>query len=198
MVMGIPGSILVVEDDEFVGNSLKWLLTDEGYHVSVATDGKQALAVIEQTAFDLVITDLRMPDVDGIEVLRHVKRTSPLTPVIVLTGYGTVDAAVSALEAGAFDFLTKPCDDLEMKFKIINALTMKDLRTQLDALRASSGRDHELIGVMREALELLSRRPDRAAVAEHLCSLAACLDGASPQSDPLDLCRRVLERLRQS
>jgi len=128
--------ILVVEDDEFVCNSLKWLLTDEGYQVDVTTEGAEALSMVEQNVYDLVITDLMMPGVDGLEVLKKVKTVSEDTSVIVLTGYGTVDAAVSALNEGAFDFLTKPCDDLEMKFKILNALEMKRLKTRVRELEA--------------------------------------------------------------
>ena len=134
--MSESGRILVVEDDEFVCNSLKWLLTDEGYHVEVTTEGAEALRMVEQNPYDLVITDLMMPGVDGLEVLKKVKTVSEDTSVIVLTGYGTVDAAVSALNEGAFDFLTKPCDDLEMKFKILNALEMKRLKARVRELEA--------------------------------------------------------------
>ena len=130
------GRILVVEDDEFVCNSLKWLLTDEGYQVEVTTEGAEALRLVEGNPYDLVITDLMMPGVDGLEVLKKVKSVSEDTSVIVLTGYGTVDAAVSALNEGAFDFLTKPCDDLEMKFKILNALEMKRLKARVRELEA--------------------------------------------------------------
>ena len=135
-VMSDKGRILVVEDDEFVCNSLKWLLVDEGYEVEVTTDGREALKMLEGEEYDLVITDLMMPEVDGLEVLKQVRARSADTSVIVLTGYGTVEAAVSALEQGAFDFLTKPCDDLEMKFKILNALEMKRLKTRIRALEA--------------------------------------------------------------
>lgn len=134
--MTANSSILVVEDDEFVCNSLKWLLTEEGYQVEVTMDGSEALRLVEQKRYDLVITDLMMPGVDGLEVLKKVKSVSADTSVIVLTGYGTVAAAVSALNEGAFDFLTKPCDDLEMKFKILNALEMKRLKTRVRELEA--------------------------------------------------------------
>ena len=77
-----------------------------------------------------------MPEVGGLDVLKKVKETAPDTSVIVLTGYGTTEAAVSALEQGAFDFLTKPCDDLEMRFKILNALEMRRLKSRIRELEA--------------------------------------------------------------
>lgn len=132
--MSEKGRILVVEDDEFVCNSLKWLLVDEGYDVEVTTDGREALKLVAGEPFDLVITDLMMPEVGGLDVLKRVKETSGDTSVIVLTGYGTTEAAVSALEEGAFDFLTKPCDDLEMRFKILNALEMRRLKRRIREL----------------------------------------------------------------
>lgn len=141
--MSEKGRILVVEDDEFVCNSLKWLLVDEGYDVEVTTDGREALKLVAGEPFDLVITDLMMPEVGGLEVLKEVKLKSEDTSVIVLTGYGTAEAAVSALEQGAFDFLTKPCDDLEMRFKILNALEMRRLKKRIreleEALKEAGG-----------------------------------------------------------
>ena len=134
--MSDKGRILVVEDDEFVCNSLKWLLTDEGYDVEVTTEGREALKMVEAGKYDLVITDLMMPEVGGLDVLKKVKELAPDTSVIVLTGYGTTEAAVSALEQGAFDFLTKPCDDLEMRFKILNALEMRRLKSRIRELEA--------------------------------------------------------------
>ncbi|HUW58367.1 MAG TPA: response regulator [Planctomycetota bacterium] len=134
------GSILVVDDDEFVCNSLKWLLLDEGYEVEVSPDGKTALQMLTRRDFDLVLTDLMMPDVDGLAVLKQVKRASPATAVIILTGYGTLEAAMSALKDGAYDFLTKPCDDGEMKYKIKGALEQKRLRSRVAALEGAEAK----------------------------------------------------------
>jgi DNA-binding NtrC family response regulator len=137
---GRKDRILVVDDDEFVCNSLKWLLLDEGYDVAVAPDGKAALEVLSRERFDLILTDLMMPEVDGLAVLQEVKRTTPHTAVIILTGYGTLEAAMAALKDGAYDFLTKPCDDGEMKYKIKGALEQKALKQRLAELEDSAGR----------------------------------------------------------
>jgi len=142
--------ILVVDDDEFVCNSLKWLLLDEGYQVEVASDGRSALSLLSRQSFDLVLTDLMMPDVDGLAVLHEVKRISPNTAVIILTGYGTLEAAMSALKDGAYDFLTKPCDDGEMKYKIQGALEQKWLREHLSEVEGAAER-------LAAAGELLAR-----------------------------------------
>ena len=140
--------ILVVDDDEFVCSSLKWLLMDEGYDVEVAADGKTAIELLDRRVYDLVLTDLMMPEVDGIAVLQEVKKRNPCTAVIILTGYGTLEAAMSALKDGAYDFLTKPCDDGEMKFKIQGALEHKRLSErvrELEGLGAAGALPTELV-----------------------------------------------------
>ena len=152
-----PDRILVVDDDEFVCSSLKWLLTDDGYAVETATDGKSALVTLSRQTFDLVLTDLMMPDVDGLAVLREVKRVSPNTAVIILTGYGTLEAAMTALKDGAYDFLTKPCDDGEMRYKIQGALEQKRLRERLGELESADSR----IAAARALLDHLIERFDQ-------------------------------------
>ncbi len=173
------GRILVVDDDEFVCSSLKWLLADEGYDVETASDGKTALGVLSRQSFDLVLTDLMMPDVDGLAVLRETKRVSPNTAVIILTGYGTLEAAMSALKEGAYDFLTKPCDDGEMRYKIQGALEQKHLRVRLGELENAGAR----LSAARELLDRLVERFDRD---------VALLAGKSA-----DECRTVLARWRR-
>jgi DNA-binding NtrC family response regulator len=151
------GRILVVDDDEFVCSSLKWLLADDGYDVETAADGKNALVTLSRQTFDLVLTDLMMPDVDGLAVLREVKKRAPNTAVIILTGYGTLEAAMSALKDGAYDFLTKPCDDGEMRYKIQGALDQKRLRERLGELESSETR----IAAARALLDHLVERFDQ-------------------------------------
>ena len=149
--------ILVVDDDEFVCNSLKWLLIDEGYDVGVCTDGKSALQELSRHNFDLVLTDLMMPEVDGLAVLQEVKRISPNTAVIILTGYGTLESAMAALREGAYDFLTKPCDDGEMKYKIQGALEQRRLKDRLGELESVA----ERIDAAGELLAQFSRQLDK-------------------------------------
>jgi DNA-binding NtrC family response regulator len=106
--------ILVLDDEPIVGKRLKPALAKSGYEVEVYEDGAAALARLREQDFDVVVTDVRMEGVDGLEVLRQVRARSPRTVVILITGYATVDLARAALTMGAFDFIAKPfkLDDL--------------------------------------------------------------------------------------
>jgi two-component system response regulator FlrC len=100
--------VLVVDDDNHMRIALKESLTLAGYDVSLAEDGKQAMAEIERRKFDLVVTDVKMPHVNGIDLLKHIKECSPFMPVILVTGYGTVQDAVRVIKEGAYDYIQKP------------------------------------------------------------------------------------------
>jgi len=100
--------VLVVDDDEGMRRALEESLARRGLHVVVAGNGKEAMEKMERATFDLVITDVRMPGKDGMDLLNFVKRTNPLLPVIVITAYGTIEDAVRAIKHGAFDYLEKP------------------------------------------------------------------------------------------
>ncbi len=107
-------SVLVLDDEPIVGKRLKPALEKQGYLVEVFEDGRSALARLREHAFDIVVTDVRMDDVDGIQVLEAVQAMSARTRVIIITGYATVELAREALAKGAFDFIAKPFkpDDL--------------------------------------------------------------------------------------
>lgn len=100
--------ILIVDDEKNIVGSLKEILTDEGYQVSSATDGIGALEMIQEDPPDLVLLDIWLPEIDGIEVLKTVKTYYPETEVLIMTGHGTIDTAVKATKLGAFDFIEKP------------------------------------------------------------------------------------------
>ena len=104
-----PGlRVLLVDDEELFRETLAKLLRRRGLEVATASDGESALAVVQEQAPEVVVLDLRMPGMDGIETLRRIKRHRPDTRVVMLTGHGSVDAGVDALRAAAFDFLLKP------------------------------------------------------------------------------------------
>jgi DNA-binding NtrC family response regulator len=107
-------SILVLDDEPIVGKRLKPALAKAGHAVEVAESGAEALRRIEQKVYDIVVTDIRMEGVDGLDVLRHVRARSPRTLVIMITGFATVELARETLTMGAFDFIAKPfkLDDL--------------------------------------------------------------------------------------
>lgn len=102
------GKILVIDDEDIVRLSCSRTLVPEGYELKLAQNGAAGLKMIGEEQFDLVLTDLKMPDIDGIEVLRSVKEKWPDTEVIIITGYQTVETAVRAIKLGAFDYLEKP------------------------------------------------------------------------------------------
>jgi two-component system, NtrC family, response regulator AtoC len=104
------GTILLVEDRDSLRRLLARALADEGYEVAAAATGAEAVRRLAERTFDLVLTDLKLPGISGLEVLAAARERQPRTPVVVLTGYGTVGAAVEAMKLGAFDFLEKPLE----------------------------------------------------------------------------------------
>ena len=102
------GRILVIDDEEIIGESCRRVLEPAGYEVDTATSGGEGLQVLRKDAIDLVLTDLKMPDMDGIEVLKKIKQDWPGVEVIIITGYQTVDTAVKSIKLGAFDYIEKP------------------------------------------------------------------------------------------
>jgi DNA-binding NtrC family response regulator len=112
--MSEPLKVMLLDDEPIVGKRLKPALTKIGCQVEVFEDSRQALERIDQFDFDIVITDIRMDEIDGIEILEHVHQKSPRTRVIIITGYAMMSLAKKAMEKGAFDFIAKPFkpDDL--------------------------------------------------------------------------------------
>src|ERR1051325_2186857 len=101
-------TILIVDDEAGVRSSVRGVLADEGYRVRDAEDGRNALQLIANERPRLVIVDIWMPEMDGIELLRHIRDSHPGTPVIVISGHGNIETAVTATKLGAFDFIEKP------------------------------------------------------------------------------------------
>ncbi|MEW6169970.1 MAG: sigma-54 dependent transcriptional regulator [Candidatus Omnitrophota bacterium] len=110
--------ILVVDDEPLVRRSLSEFLTLEGYAVSNASNAKEALNLLKDYTADIIITDIKMPEMDGINLLKNMKELYPQTPVIVITGYGSIESAVEAMKQGAYDYITKPIVDSEIKIII--------------------------------------------------------------------------------
>jgi len=110
--------ILVVDDESLTRNSLSEMLYMNGYSVDTADDGVQALFRLEQKFADLVITDLKMPNLDGLALLKEIKTKYPDTAVVMITGYGSVESAVEAMRQGAYDYVTKPINDQEIQLVI--------------------------------------------------------------------------------
>ncbi len=116
------GRIIVIDDEDIVLISCQRALAPEGYDVRIVKSGMDGLKMLESEAFDLVLTDLKMPDIDGIEVLRIVKGKWPSVEVIIITGYQTVETAVKAMKLGAFDYIEKPFTPEQILSVVKNAI----------------------------------------------------------------------------
>jgi two-component system response regulator HydG len=127
--------VLVVDDEASARGGLEKLLTAEGYLVDSAEDGESALAHFNETAADVVVTDLKMPKMDGIELLRRLRDQDASVPVIVCTAFGDVSTAVQAMRAGAEDYLTKPIDFDALILAVERALERRELRVEAENLR---------------------------------------------------------------
>jgi DNA-binding NtrC family response regulator len=127
--------ILVVDDDPEILEVIADVLREGGYAVDTAPDGKKAIKSIDAEFYDLIVTDLKMPKVDGMKVLRHVVDQSPDTMCIILTGYGTIESAVEAIKAGAFHYITKPIKSGEILMVVAKALKYKLLERENILLR---------------------------------------------------------------
>jgi signal transduction histidine kinase len=144
--------ILVVDDEQSVATTIKAILQLDGNDVTAVTTGKEALAQLREHEFDVVLTDLRLDDLDGIEILRETQKLWPDTSAIMLTGYASLESAVAALRSGAYDYLIKPSDVDELRATIGRALERRRLRQrlveleQLDKLKTQflSMASHEL------------------------------------------------------
>ena len=110
--------ILIVDDEKDFTDSLAERLALREYDVSTSLSGEEAIEKVKGYNFDVVILDVKMPGIDGVETLREIKRIKPLTEVIMLTGHATVEAAIQGMQLGALDFLLKPCENEELVSKI--------------------------------------------------------------------------------
>ncbi|MDH4163185.1 MAG: sigma-54 dependent transcriptional regulator [Nitrospirota bacterium] len=127
--------ILIVDDEKSMRELLSILLKKEGYDVATADNGDSALQAVQQEIYDLVITDIRMPKIDGIELLKAVKELSPETVVIVITAFASTETAVDAMKLGAYDYITKPFKNEEIRLVVQKALEKRLLRKENILLR---------------------------------------------------------------
>lgn len=128
-------AILIVDDEESVRESLNLWFTEDGYRVECAENAKKALSILESDAFDIILTDLKMPGMDGLELLQRIKTLNKDSIIIVMTAFATVDTAVKALKEGAFDYVTKPFDPDDLSHLIRNATKQISLAQENETLK---------------------------------------------------------------
>jgi DNA-binding NtrC family response regulator len=148
-------SILVVEDDPSLRRIMQLRMDHNGFKVQCAESGEAGLAALDREPFDLVLTDLMLPGMSGIDVLKHIKTQFPATAVIVLTAFGSVETAVEAMKAGAFDYLTKPVDGEELLLTVNRALETARLREEVGNLRMSVSRKFGFENILGHSPKLL-------------------------------------------
>lgn len=127
--------ILVVDDELFVRELLLEFLSSEGYEVTLADSGEQAVRLAQTQAMDVVLLDLKMPGIDGIETLKRMRETDPNTLAIIMTGYPTIESSIEALRYGAHDYVIKPFKLNDLKVSIEKALQEHKLKTEIGQLK---------------------------------------------------------------
>ena len=147
-------TILVVDDEESICQSLRGILSDEGYEVRTAGSGEDALKAIEEDVPDLVLLDIWLPGMDGLEALKIIKTETPQVPVIMMSGHGTIETAVKATKLGAFDFIEKPISLEKVVLLVNHALALVRLEEENRILKQKVTSAYELIGRSRTILEL--------------------------------------------
>jgi DNA-binding NtrC family response regulator len=132
---GARGAILLVDDDPDCIDIISEVLKRTGLEVEVARDGEEALNKFTMKSFELILTDLMMPKMNGMSLLKEIRRREKEAVVLVITGFGTIESAVSAIKAGAYDYITKPINLDELELVINRALEKKRLINQLNSLK---------------------------------------------------------------
>ncbi len=155
----MPKTLLIVEDETVLRESLAELLAEEGYAVEQAADGRAAHQRLLRGPVDLVLSDVRMPEMDGLTLLGHIRRIAPQTPVIMLTAYGTVESAVAAMRDGAHDYLLKPVQFDDVLMKIARALEFGEMsrnRKVVTDQLAEESTFHNLVGASQSMARLFA------------------------------------------
>lgn len=154
--------ILVIDDQESIRRTLKDILEYESFEVSLANDGQQGLDLIQKQKFDVILCDIKMPKIDGIEFLETIQKTDDTTPVIMISGHGDIDTAVESIKKGAYDYIGKPIDLNRLLVTLRNALERKTLQVETKQLKRKVNKNKagEIVGnsePIKKIKELIER-----------------------------------------
>jgi two-component system nitrogen regulation response regulator NtrX len=147
-------TILIVDDEPSIVQSLHGILTDEGFEVLAADGGLKALDVVKETIPDIILLDIWMPDMDGIETLKRIRELYPSLQVIMISGHGTIETAVKATKLGAYDFIEKPLSLEKVLLAINNALNYNRLEAELDLFRERDRQRYHITGRSKAIMEM--------------------------------------------
>ena len=150
--------ILIIEDEEPIRRVLVRILLEEdsSFKIQEASDGKKGLDLIKKESFDLVLCDIKMPIIDGIDLLQRTRKINTLLPFIMLTGHGNIETAVESMKLGAYDFISKPPDLNRLINSVRNALEKKELVTENKILRQKVAKKYDMIGNSKSIMEIHS------------------------------------------
>ena len=154
--------ILVIDDERSIRNTLKDILEYEKYEVDLAEDGQKGLEIFRSAEYDVVLCDIKMPGMDGIEVLENLFSIAPDVPVVMISGHGNIDTAVESIKKGAFDFIEKPLDLNRLLITIRNAMDKSSLVTETRILKKKVNRKYQIIGESK-AIKEVTDMADRVA-----------------------------------
>jgi DNA-binding NtrC family response regulator len=152
--------ILVIDDERSIRNTLKDILEYEKYEVDLAEDGIKALDKVKTAQFDVILCDIKMPGMDGIEVLEKLAEITPDTPVVMISGHGNIDTAVESIKKGAFDYIEKPLDLNRLLITIRNAMDKSTLVTETKILKKKVNKKYEIVGespALKSVVEMADR-----------------------------------------
>jgi len=138
--------ILVIDDERSIRNTLKDILEYEKYQVDVAEDGNAGLDLLKKNEYDIVLCDIKMPGIDGIEVLEKIQENGFDTPIVMISGHGNIDTAVESIKKGAYDFIEKPLDLNRLLITIRNAMDKSSLLTETKVLKKKVSKKYEIVG----------------------------------------------------
>lgn len=137
---------MIIDDERPIRKALRDILEYENHKIDEAEDGAEGISKIEKGVYDLILCDVKMPKKDGIEVLEKIQALQPETPVIMISGHGTIETAVEAVKKGAFDFISKPLDLNRLLVTLRNALDKSSLVTETKVLKKKLSKNTDMVG----------------------------------------------------
>lgn len=184
--------ILVIDDERSIRNTLKDILEYEKYQVDLAEDGIKGIEKVKNGEYDVVLCDIKMPGMDGIEVLGQLTQLAPDTPVVMISGHGNIDTAVESIKKGAFDYIEKPLDLNRLLITIRNAMDKSNLVTETKNLKRKVSKKYEMIGES-QAIKNVIEMADRVAATD----ARVLITGSNGTGKEL-VARRIHERSHRS
>lgn len=146
--------LLIIDDEKSIRKTLREILEYEKYLVDEAADGVEGIALIQKNTYDVVLCDIKMPKMDGLDVLNKIMEISPDTPVVMVSGHGTIETAVEAVKKGAFDFIAKPLDLNRLLVTLRNAMDKSVLVTETKILKKKVNRTFDMIGTSKAIVQI--------------------------------------------